>query len=241
VTTVLLLRHAQSEWNAAGRWQGWADPPLTALGRAQAEQAGERLRRSEPPLDRAVSSDLDRARTTARIIAGLAGTPALLARAPMVEEVPGLRELNVGQWSGLTRGEIQEAWPDTLAAWDAGALESTPGGEDRAEFNRRVRAAFVEVAESHPGERLLVVAHGGVVRSIGRWLGAPPENALHIAGFWVDHTAGRSTLTAPVDLLVDEGSGAHPAGDGPPDEGPDEEPADKPGDRRVPDDSADAR
>jgi broad specificity phosphatase PhoE len=233
VTSLLLVRHAQSEWNAAGRWQGWADPPLTALGRAQAEEAGERLRRTAPPIDRAVSSDLDRARTTASIVAGIAGTPELVGRSPLVEEVSGLREFDVGQWSGLTRAEITAEWPKTLAAWDAGALDATPGGEPRADFDARVQAAVIQIIAAHPGQRVLVVAHGGVVHSIGKWLGLPLAHVLHIAGFWLEHEAGRTSITGTVDLLRDEPTGGHPAGDAPSTE--------EPADDRIPDDSAGAR
>jgi broad specificity phosphatase PhoE len=233
VTSVLLVRHAQSEWNSAGRWQGWANPPLTAIGRAQAEQAGGRLRRIAPPLDRAVASDLDRARTTAAIVAGIAGTPELTARSPRVEEVQGIREFNVGDWSGLTRDEITAEWPETLAAWDAGELDSTPGGEPRTDFDARVRDALEEIIARHRGERVLVVAHGGVLHSVGRWLDAPVERVLHLAGFWLEHSAGRTSIISSVDLLEDEPTGGHPAGDAPS--------AEEPADARLPDDSADLR
>lgn len=215
---VLLVRHAQSEWNAAGRWQGWADPPLTALGRAQAERAGALLRRTTIAIDRAVSSNLDRARTTAAIVVGIAGSPTLSRRDPLVEEVAGLRELDVGEWSGLTRQQIRTEWPETLAEWEAGTLDSAPGGERRSTFDDRVRGALLEVLAGETAERVLIVAHGGVVGSIGRWLGAPPAHALHVAGYWLHHDATRTTVTAPVDLLRDA-----------------------PTDDRIPDDSAEAR
>lgn len=219
MTQVLLIRHAQSEWNASGRWQGWADPPLTELGRAQARRAGKRLRQITEPLGRAVSSDLDRARTTAQIMAGLAGSSELLGRRPLVEEVPGLRELDVGEWSGLTRAQIASEWPDTLARWDAGELDATPGGEPRDAFDRRVRTALTGVLDSHAGQRVVVVAHGGVVRSVGRWLGAPPVGGLHVAGFWLERDGeSRTRIAGTVDLLGDAA----------------------PGDKAVPDDSAGA-
>lgn len=214
MSQVLLVRHAQSEWNASGRWQGWADPPLTELGLAQARRAGERLRRIAEPLTRAVSSDLDRARTTAEILAGLAGSSDLLERHPQVEQVPGLRELDVGEWSGLTRAEIAAEWPDSLARWSAGELDAAPGGETLAAFDRRVRSALTQVLADHRGQRLLIVAHGGVVRSVGRWLGAPPVGGHHVAGFWLDHDGEAPRITEPVDLL-DEDS---PEGEAVPDD-----------------------
>lgn len=204
---MLLVRHAQSEWNATGRWQGWADPPLSDIGRDQARQAGERLRRIAPPFTWAVSSDLDRARTTAGILAGLAGTDDLLAREPRVETVPGLRELNVGDWSGLTRAEIDAKWPERLARWNSGDLDATPGGETREAFDRRVRAALSDVLAARSDERLLVVAHGGVLRSVGRWLGAT-ATGLHIAGFWLEPDGEREPrIAGAVDLLEDAPEG----------------------------------
>jgi glucosyl-3-phosphoglycerate phosphatase len=239
VAKVLLVRHAQSEWNAAGRWQGWANPPLSALGRAQAEQAGDRLRRTAEPIGRAVSSDLDRARTTATIIAGIAGAPELVASQPVVEEVAGLRELDVGEWSGLTRAQIAAEWPESLADWQAGVLDTPPGGEERASFDARVRAAFAQVVADLGDERLLVVAHGGVVRSIGQWLGIPATPRLHVAGFWLDTDGDRIAITDSVDLLQEDPNDG-PAGHGPPG-GASARGHVAPAGASVPDDSAGAR
>jgi broad specificity phosphatase PhoE len=93
VTTILLARHGESDWNRAKRWQGFADRPLTELGREQAVALADRLRDTE--LDAIYSSDLHRARETAEIVAGSKGL--------RVEVVRDLREVDVGSWSGLTR------------------------------------------------------------------------------------------------------------------------------------------
>ena len=103
MTRVLLIRHGQSEWNADGRWQGQADPPLTDLGRHQALHASRNL----GVVDAIVASDLQRATETALIIAGELGV------GPLVLE-PGLRERDAGEWSGLTRAEIERDWPGYL-------------------------------------------------------------------------------------------------------------------------------
>jgi broad specificity phosphatase PhoE len=198
VAQLLLVRHAQSEWNAAGRWQGWADPPLTPHGLDQAREAGTRLAAEDHRFDVAVSSDLDRARTTAAVVAGIAGVPGGVETA----EVPGLRELDVGQWSGLSREQIAARWPEALADWRSGQLEAAPGGEARSTFDRRVRETLLEVVEAHPDACLLVVAHGGVVRSVARWLDAPQGPVQHLAGFWLDHGPTGTTIAAPVDLLA---------------------------------------
>ena len=105
MTRVLLIRHGQSEWNADGRWQGQADPPLTDLGRHQALHAARNL----GTVDAIVASDLQRASETALIIAEALGV------GPVVLE-PGLRERDAGEWSGLTRAEIERDWPGYLDA-----------------------------------------------------------------------------------------------------------------------------
>ena len=105
MTRVLLIRHGQSEWNADGRWQGQADPPLTDLGRHQALHAARNL----GTVDAIVASDLQRASETALIIADALGV------GPVVLE-PGLRERDAGEWSGLTRAEIERDWPGYLDA-----------------------------------------------------------------------------------------------------------------------------
>src|SRR3954451_18850203 len=93
---MLLVRHGQSEWNATGRWQGQADPPLSDQGRQQAIDAAARI----GSVDVVVSSGLMRALETARIIADQVGV------GPVVVE-PDLRERHVGEWSGLTHVEIE--------------------------------------------------------------------------------------------------------------------------------------
>src|SRR5215212_2370289 len=105
---LLLVRHGESTWNARGRWQGWADPPLSDLGRAQAEAAGP----AAAPVDAVVSSDLQRARVSAELMA------AVLE----IDEVHierDLRERDVGDFTGLTRAEIEERWPGSLSQGNA--------------------------------------------------------------------------------------------------------------------------
>ena len=107
-TRLLIVRHGQSTWNADGRWQGQADPPLSALGAAQAQAAADVV----PDVDLMVASDLARARQTAEIIA----TARQLSAVRLDER---LRERNSGDWTGFTREEIELAWPGWL---DAGRL-----------------------------------------------------------------------------------------------------------------------
>src|SRR5687767_12015126 len=116
-TRILLVRHGESEWNASGRWQGWADAPLSELGQQQAVEAAQAV----GAVDAVVASDLSRAAETARIISELIGVGPVLT-------MEGLRERDVGEWSGLTRKEIGERWPETLEAWGRGEMPPPPGG-----------------------------------------------------------------------------------------------------------------
>ena len=102
MTTLLLARHGETDWNRARRWQGHADRPLTDRGRAQAAALGDRL--ANIALDAVYSSDLRRARETAEAVA--------LPHGLDVIELPELREVDVGSWEGLTRAEAEAKFPD---------------------------------------------------------------------------------------------------------------------------------
>lgn len=165
-TELLLVRHAESAWNADGRWQGHADPPLSARGHAQAAALARAL--ADERIDRLLSSDLTRALETARAIGAVHGL------APQPD--PRLRELDVGCWSGRSRGEIEALDADTLARFRAGDPDARPGGgETRREIRLRVRTAMREIAASLPGRRIAVVTHLGVIRAL--LPGSQPGNA----------------------------------------------------------------
>ena len=169
-TEFVLIRHAESIWNAEERWQGHADPPLSARGVAQAEAVARAL--AQQRADRLLCSDLQRARETAEIVGRVLGL------APSAD--PRLRELDVGRWAGLTRGEIEALDAALLQRFEAEDPEvRAGGGESRAEIRARVRRAFHELARAHPGERLVVVTHLGVVRALRP--GTNLENAQSVA------------------------------------------------------------
>jgi broad specificity phosphatase PhoE len=146
VTTILLARHGETDWNREGRWQGWADPPLNETGRGQARALAAQLR--SVPFDAVYSSDLRRAHETAVIVAEPHGVPVVAD--------PGLREVDVGSWSGLTRAEIDERFPG----------RERPDGETRAEHLARVLQTVERIARAHPGGRILIVSHGGTMRAL---------------------------------------------------------------------------
>jgi broad specificity phosphatase PhoE len=155
VTIILLARHGQSDWNATRRWQGHADRPLTEKGREQARVLAARLAHIE--LDAVYSSDLRRAADTAAEVAAAQGLDVI--------ERPELREVDVGSWSGLTREEAGQRFPEGFARW----REGYPGwddGESYEAMTTRVLAAVLDVARAHEDGRVLVVSHGGPIRAI---------------------------------------------------------------------------
>ncbi len=147
MTELLLVRHGETAWNAERRWQGHADPPLNERGRAQAEELAERLACER--VDAVYTSDLRRARETADVLAARLGLEPV--------EDSGLREVDVGEWSGLTYDEIAERWP---------GAERWQVGEAPEAMAERVVAAARRIAAAHPGERVLVVSHGGPIRAL---------------------------------------------------------------------------
>jgi broad specificity phosphatase PhoE len=155
VTTILLARHGESDWNRDRRWQGYADRPLTDRGREQARALAERL--SDIRLDAIYSSDLERARATAEAVARPRGVA--------VEQVSALREVDVGSWSGLTREEAEERHPETFGRWLQGSAGWTDG-ETYEEMSDRVLGAIAKIVRQHPEGRVLVVSHGGPIRAV---------------------------------------------------------------------------
>lgn len=179
-TSILLLRHGQSTWNADGRWQGWGDPPLSDEGASEAAAAAGWLGDTWPELSAVVSSDLCRARQTAGSVAeGLGLRP--------VEVDAGVRERDIGLWTGLTREQIEAAWPGQLVAFEAGRLERPPRGESTPELVARATASLERLRRQWAGRQLLVVCHGGVVRAVEQFLGAPPLPLSNLCGRWVEH------------------------------------------------------
>jgi broad specificity phosphatase PhoE len=156
VTTILLARHGETDWNREKRWQGLADHSLNAHGREQARALAEQL---DPLSFSAIyASDLRRAHETALVIAERKG----LAVTPMRE----LREIDVGSWTGLSYDEVQERFPDAYAQSRARTGRGWEGGETYAEMCRRVLDAVRSIARKHAGEAVLVVTHSGPIRAV---------------------------------------------------------------------------
>jgi probable phosphoglycerate mutase len=154
VTTILLARHGETDWNSERRWQGHADRPLNEVGREQARELAETL--TDRAIDVVYSSDLLRAHETALIVGERLGLA--------VEVDPGLREVDVGDWAGRLLTEIEEADPAGFARWQEGR-KAWNGGESYEEMGERVVAAVLRLAARHPGDTVLIVTHGGSIRA----------------------------------------------------------------------------
>jgi broad specificity phosphatase PhoE len=172
VTTLLLVRHGETDWNAAGRLQGHTDRPLSDFGRRQARELAAELA-NEPP-DAIYASDLARARETAEIAGERLGLRVVLD--------PDLREKDWGTWEGLTPVERDR-------------VEFV--GESTEAHQERILRALRRIARRHPGGRVLVVTHGGsmrrvqtaamgmampVVENCGRWTCACEEGSFRAVG-----------------------------------------------------------
>lgn len=148
---ILLLRHAETEWNRERRFQGWRDVPLSATGREQAESAARLLAATR--IDAVWSSPLARARDTAVIIAA----PHRLA----VQESEAFREMGFGDWEGLTRDEVRERFPDAHRAWAETPHEAAwPGAETLAAVRARALAGLEALRAAHSGQTICLVSHG---------------------------------------------------------------------------------
>jgi probable phosphoglycerate mutase len=144
VTTLLLARHGETDWNREFRIQGSSDIVLNELGRQQAHALAQELEHVE--LDAIYASDLSRARATAEAVAASHGLEVRLDRR--------LRERSFGSWEGLTSDDVAER----------------PGerhdGETDDEVRERVLAAVQSIAAAHPGEQVLIVSHGGALNAL---------------------------------------------------------------------------
>ncbi len=157
-TTFYLIRHGETDWNVTGRWQGHADIPLNAIGRAQARRLAARVRDPGPLFDALFSSDLQRAWETAATLADAID----LAPQPL----PQLREIDVGSWSGLTGTQVRARDGETYERIQSGEDLARGGGERFLDLYTRVVAAIEQLADEQGQKQIAVVTHGGPVRAL---------------------------------------------------------------------------
>lgn len=178
MTELHLIRHGQTDWNVAGRYQGQADIPLNAAGLAQARALAQTL--AGQRFDALYSSDLQRAYQTAQAIAAVVGLP--------IHTLRGLREIHMGAWQGMLLTEVSQGYTQNRSP------HSKPeGGESVVQVAARLALAADAICRAHPEGRVLVVSHGlALATLICQAQGIPleqvyqhiPDNAEPAVIFW---------------------------------------------------------
>lgn len=158
---LILVRHALTDWNLEERCHGVTDVPLGEHGIGMANSLVERL--SDIPFDEVYCSDLQRAVMTMEIV--------LNGRTPPIHADARLRERNFGKMEGNTHAQGLQLWPQEVSAWLQDHTYTMEGGESFEDFNSRVTACLEDILTLSDGKTVLIVAHGGSLRSLLRSLG----------------------------------------------------------------------
>lgn len=155
-TTLLLIRHGQTPWNALGKIQGCTDIELENEGRLQAQLLAEKLSGN---FSAVYTSPLKRAHETASILANSASLYPV--------DVPALREINFGLWEGLTFKEVQEKYPEAYSCFKSDEIQAPLCSGDGSILNcsKRAKACILDLVKVHPGETIVTVSHGGLIKS----------------------------------------------------------------------------
>jgi probable phosphoglycerate mutase len=178
-TRIGLIRHGETAWNITGRWQGHAPVPLNDEGRLQAQLLAEHLAPLADQVAAICSSDLSRAAATAAAIG------AAIMKPPQLD--PRLREIDLGDWQGLTREDV--------LAWDRERYDHVhidahniprPGGESTQNVVDRATAAIREIVARHRGQFVLIVSHGGTIRGLLEHYNLLNGDAQHA---WIGNTS----------------------------------------------------
>ncbi|BEP66439.1 MULTISPECIES: histidine phosphatase family protein [unclassified Variovorax] len=209
LTRLIAVRHGETAWNVDTRIQGHLDIGLNATGLWQAQRAGQAL--ADEPIAAVYASDLSRAWQTAQAIAephGLAVQPDL-----------GLRERAFGRFEGMSFAEIEATLPEDARRWRERDPEFEPegGGESLLTFRDRVTGTASAIAARHPGQLVVLVAHGGVMDVLYR---AATRQELQAPRTWqLGNAAINRMLWTPEGFsLVGWSDIAHLATDSPLDE-----------------------
>ncbi|MBB4689785.1 histidine phosphatase family protein [Amycolatopsis jiangsuensis] len=163
---LLLWRHGETDYNAAGRMQGHLDSALTPVGWNQARFAVPALARFSPEL--VIASDLRRATDTATVLTDAIGVPLRIDKR--------LRETHLGEWQGMTGPEVDEAYPGDREQWRTDAAWAPPGGESRVDVAERAGEVVDDLLSpaSDAGEAVLLATHGGLIVALtAKLLGLP--------------------------------------------------------------------
>ncbi|MEZ5644713.1 MAG: histidine phosphatase family protein [Burkholderiaceae bacterium] len=191
VTRILAVRHGETAWNRDTRIQGHTDIALNDHGRWQAERLAQAL--GDEPIAAFYASDLSRARETAEAVARRHGA--------QVHTHQGLRERGFGRFEGQTWSELETRHPEDALAWRKRVPEfAPPGGESLLTLRERVVGTVEALAARHPGEQVLMVAHGGVLDILYR---AATRLELQAPRSWeLPNTAVNRLLWSPEGLSL---------------------------------------
>jgi glucosyl-3-phosphoglycerate phosphatase len=159
------------------QWHGNADPPLSPRGKAHAFQAARALLALDCEPSTIWTSDCRRAEETAAAFAEV-------LRCPVVPDA-NLRERDLGDWTGLSLGEIEAGWPGRLEAWKRGRIPGPPGAETDWEVAARVSRALLNYPAGDPGSMRLIIAHAGLLRGLLAASGMADEEVPPLSGRWL--------------------------------------------------------
>jgi broad specificity phosphatase PhoE len=180
---LLLWRHGETDYNAAGRMQGHLDSALTPVGWNQARFAVPALARFSPDL--VIASDLHRATDTATVLTEAIGVPLRIDKR--------LRETHLGEWQGMTGPEVDAAYPGERDKWRTDAAWAPPGGESRVDVAGRAGEVVNDLLQpnSDAGESVLLASHGGLIVALtAKLLGLPIDIWPSLGGImnchWVE-------------------------------------------------------
>lgn len=165
---LILIRHGETEWNCAGKYQGQKDIPLTNKGVSQAKELADSL--SFLPINAVLTSDLNRAKHTGEIIAKMHNLE--------VEVDQRLREYNFGVWEGLTRAEVIRKYPDIFRQRQIDSNTRIPDGETGSEMEKRISFWLDDLCDNYSGT-VVAVSHGGTIRALLSKVLAVPANKMY--------------------------------------------------------------
>lgn len=180
MTTVYLIRHCEASGNIDGTFQGWTDNSITERGKQQLKALEQRF--ATVPLDAVYTSDLQRAYLTGCAVKGVHEIPIITRR--------DLREINGGEWEGLTWEQIEQGYPDDLYTWrHAPERHQCPGGESFAQVQQRMTDAVLDIVKKHPGQSVAIASHGAALRCYLSALQGYSLDRLYESGMLMDNTA----------------------------------------------------
>ncbi|NLV35138.1 MAG: histidine phosphatase family protein [Clostridiaceae bacterium] len=178
-TRLIFVRHAEAEGNRSRHFHGWTDSPITERGHLQAKRVAEAL--SDVDVDIIYSSSLKRTMQTASYIARVKKLP--------VTQTDQLKEINGGDWEGLTWTELERRWPEAYNTWENSPHEhQMPNGESMEEFQRRVLDEVMLIIGKNIGKNICIVTHGTAIRAlICHFRACTLDEMINVA--WCDNTA----------------------------------------------------